>query len=71
MFPTHGEHDMDWQVDDSEVSGPNAYVKVESINEVPGKLRGVSHVFARQVRLATPVSLFWMDHDCTNIRLDL
>eukprot|EP00752_Nemacystus_decipiens_P003960 g3626.t1 len=36
-------------VDDSTVSGPNAYVSVESLNEVPGKLRGVTHVFARQV----------------------
>lgn len=31
------------------MSGPNAYVSVESLNEVPGKLRGVTHVFARQV----------------------
>lgn len=37
------------KVDDSTVSGPNAYVSVESLNEVPGKLRGVTHVFARQV----------------------
>ncbi|CAM9102436.1 unnamed protein product [Scytosiphon promiscuus] len=36
-------------VDDSLVSGPNAYVNVESLNEVPGKLRGVTHVFARQI----------------------
>ncbi|CAM9122390.1 unnamed protein product, partial [Hapterophycus canaliculatus] len=36
-------------VDDSTISGPNAYVKVESLNEVPGKLRGVTHVFARQI----------------------
>ncbi|CAM9924718.1 unnamed protein product, partial [Discosporangium mesarthrocarpum] len=36
-------------VDDSEVTGPNAYVSVEVLNEVPGKLRGVTHVFARQV----------------------
>ncbi|CAM9763265.1 unnamed protein product [Pylaiella littoralis] len=36
-------------VDDSMVSGPNAYVNVENLNEVPGKLRGVTHVFARQI----------------------
>jgi len=38
------------KVDDSEVSGPNAYVSVENLNEVPGKLRGVTHVFVRQAR---------------------
>ena len=44
------------KVDDSEVTGPNAYVSVESLNEVPGKLRGVTHVFARQVSLELNVT---------------
>lgn len=43
------------KVDDSEVSGPNAYVSVESLNDVPGKLRGVTHVFARQVATVFPI----------------
>lgn len=40
------------KVDDSKVTGPNAYVNVEVQNMVRGKLRGVAHVFARQVSLA-------------------
>lgn len=49
----HYHHD---KVDDSTVSGPNAYVSVESLNEVPGKLRGVTHVFARQVSFTNTVA---------------
>ena len=37
------------KVDDSEVTGPNAFVSVESLNEVPGTLRGVTHVFVKEV----------------------
>lgn len=46
-------------MDDSTVTGPNAYVNVENLNEVPGKLRGVTHVFARQVS-----SMFLVDITC-------
>lgn len=41
------------KVDDHEITGHNARVSVESLNEVPEKLRGVTHVFARQVPART------------------
>lgn len=54
-YKTLKRSQMTRQVDDSEVTGPNAYVKVEALNTVPGKLRGVVHVFARQVSLLFPI----------------
>lgn len=48
-------------MDDSKITGTNAYVSVESLNEVPGKLRGVTHVFARQVAELLFYDLAWKE----------